>query len=60
MKSENGKSKNETNDAKTFAFGNPASSQSRINSVNCNALSAIYSGLNAVIIEFNSIALREV
>jgi len=38
MKSENGKNKNETNYAKAFAFGNPASSQLRINSVNCNAL----------------------
>ena len=41
-----------------LTLGKPASSDSLINSINCVDLVAIYSGLNADIIEFNNKALK--
>lgn len=41
-----------------FTFGNPVSSHSLIMSVNCTALTATNSGLNAEMMEFRSKALK--
>lgn len=43
---------------KGFTFGNPVSSHSLIMSVNCTALTATNSGLNAEMMEFRSKALK--